>query len=225
MAYKNLSISKKKASFYQKSKEPKEGYEKVTYGTPPKDTYHSYQKNVKGTPNFFEIKEAEISGAKMKFLELSLKEGEDINKISVPLKNKTGYTDEAKAFISALVGYKMGEPVSISLVNKTNKGANGKEYDNLSVYINYENIKNDQGKGQSTGFIPYNDIPKGVEKIVAGDKTWDFTAQTEFYYSKIQEIEAKFKSSAASTSASTTTPEVESPVNDTEEFDEDTLPF
>ena len=51
----------------------------------------------------------------------------------------------------------------------------------------------ENGKGLSTGFIPYTEIPAPLEKVVAGDKTWDWTPQTEFFYVKQQEVLAKFQ--------------------------------
>tara|TARA_R110000772_G_scaffold44329_4_gene102005 strand:+ start:6395 stop:7093 length:699 start_codon:yes stop_codon:yes gene_type:complete len=192
MEYNNYSISRKKGQFYLKSKTPQEGYEEITYGE-GKKTYHKYKGTIQGTPKYFGTKEVEFEGRKLNFLELSLVEGEVTNKISVNLKNKGGYTDEVKIILSALDGYTVGEPVTMTPKISTSQGKNGKSYENLNLYMNYQDIKNDQGKGQSTGFISYDDIPgpvKGDDGM--GGVTWDWTPSNKFYYNKLKEIEARF---------------------------------
>lgn len=202
MTYNNFSISSGKGKLYLKEKQPTQGYEEITYGTEGKKTYHKYQDSIKGTPKYFDIKEIQYDGKTLKFMELSLIDGDVSNKVSVPLKNsKGGYTDEARALLSALVGMDLGEEVTLSTKTTTTNGKNGKEYKNLNVYINYVNRLGDNGKGISTGFIPYTDIPSPIEKIVAGDKTWDWTPQTEFFYTKLQEVQAKFKNTTSATNA------------------------
>lgn len=196
MQYNNFSISAGKGKLYLKEKQPTPGYEEVTYGTEGKKTYHKYFDSIKGTPKYFEVKEIQHEGKTLRFLELSLIDGETSNKVSVPLKNSKGnYTDEVRALLSALVNMDLGEEVTLSVKTTTTTGKNGKDYKNLNVYINYVNKLGDNGKGLSTGFIPYSEIPAPIEKTVAGDKVWDFSPQTEFFYTKLQEVQAKFQSS------------------------------
>ena len=195
MNYKNYSISAGKGKLYLKEKQPTPGYEEVSYGTEGKKTYHQYHNSITGVPMYFDTKEITHDGKTLKFIELTLIDGENSNKVSAPLKNAKGnYTDEAKALISALNNLNFGEPVTLSVKSTTTTGKNNKEYKNLSIYINYVNILGDNGKGLSTGFIPYTDIPAPIEKLVAGDKTWDWSPQTEFFYAKLQELQEKFKS-------------------------------
>lgn len=193
--YKNYSISAKLAKFYQKEKQPTEGYEEVKYevGGRKGVTYHKYQDRVQGKPVFFDVKEVDYEGSKLRFLELTLEDGDDHNKISVPLKNKGGYTDDAKNIISILYNADITEPISVSLKTNTYTKKNGKEGSSLNIYGNYLNRKDSEGRGESTGYIPYNDIPKPTSKTVAGDTVWDFTPQTEFFYEKLQEIIQRFK--------------------------------
>lgn len=194
MAYNNYSISAGKGKLYLKAKSETPGYEKVTYGTNGENvTWHKYVDNIKGVPQNFEVKEIQHEGKTLKFIELTLVDGEDNNKVSAPLKNiKGNYTDETKALISSLYNINLGEPVTLTVKTSTTTGKNGKEYKNLNIYINYVNTLGENGKGLSTGFIPYTEIPAPIEKIVAGDKTWDWSPQTEFYYSKLQEVQEKF---------------------------------
>lgn len=200
MTYNNYSISAGKGKLYLKEKQPTQGYEEVTYGTEGKKTYHKYADSIKGIPSNFEIKEIQHEGKTLKFMELSLTDGDILNKVSVSLKNlKGGYTDEARALLSALVGMDLGEEVTLSTKATTTTGKNGKEYKNLNIYINYVNRLGENGKGLSTGFIPYGEIPAPLEKIVAGDKTWDWTPQTEFFYVKQQEVLAKFQNGSSAT--------------------------
>lgn len=208
MTYNNFSISSGKGKLYLKEKQPTEGYEEVTYGTEGKKTYHKYADSIKGLPKTFEVKEVSYEGKTLKFLELSLVDDNVSNKVSVPLKNAKGnYTDEVKALLSALNGLNLGEEITLTTKATTTTGKNGKEYKNLNIYINYVNILGENGKGLGTGFIPYTDIPAPIEKVVAGDKTWDWTPQTEFFYSKLGEIQAKFQNAPAT--ASTIAPKAE----------------
>lgn len=198
MNYRNFSISKSKGKLYLKEKQPTEGYEEVTYGE-GKKTYHQYHNSVEGMPKEFGVKEVSYDGRTLRFLELSLEDGDTINKISVNLKNKGGYTDEAKALFSALRGLEINQRVSVNPVRSTSEGKNGKTYENLNIYINYLDKQDENGKNPSTGYIHFKDIPKPIKKEVAGDIVWDFTPQTEFYYSVFQEIEKKFDNVGATT--------------------------
>jgi hypothetical protein len=98
----------------------------------------------------------------------------------------------------------LGEEVTLSTRVSTTTGKNGKEYKNLNIYINYVERLGENGKGLSTGFIPYNEIPAPIEKVVAGDKTWDWTPQTEFFYEKLQEVQAKFQNTPQPTAQAST---------------------
>lgn len=192
MEYRNFSISRAKGKLYLKEKQPKEGFEEVTYGE-GKKTYHQYHNSIQGIPTEFGVKEVEHEGRKLRFLELTLIDGDVINKISVNLKSANGYTDEAKALFSALRGLELGEKVSISPSKSTYTNKKGEERTNLNVYINYlERAKDSNDRFPTTGYINFNDVPAPTSKVVAGDTTWDWTPQIEFYYSVFQEIEAKF---------------------------------
>lgn len=205
MNYNNYSISAGKGKLYLKEKNPTSGYEEVTYGTEGKKTYHQYHNSITGTPSFFDVKEIQHEGKTLKFIELTLIDGENSNKVSAPLKNPKGnYTDETKAMISALTNLKLGEPITLSVKSTTTVGKNNKEYKNLNLYINYVNTLGENGKGLSTGFIAYADIPAPIEKIVAGDKTWDWSPQTEFFYGKLQEVQEKFKNTSSTASPNQT---------------------
>lgn len=223
MNYKNYSISSGKGKLYLKEKVPTQGYEEVTYGTEGKKTYHQYADSIKGFPKTFDIKEIQHEGKTLKFIELTLVDGETSNKVSAPLKNAKGnYTDEVKALLSALNGLTLGEEVTLTTKSTTTTGKNGKDYKNLNIYINYVNILGENGKGQGTGFIPYNEIPAPIEKIVAGDKTWDWTPQTEFFYVKLGEIQAKFNNAPTQTPTATSVAKEEPKYAGKKEFSEPT---
>ena len=198
MNYFNFKISSKQGEFYQSSKTPQEGYQAVEYGTPVKTTYHKYTKSLVGIVNSFGVKEITYEGKILKFLELSLKDGDNLYQISVTLNNQKGtnYSDEAKALISTMRGYKEGEPVRASVHYKTTT-SNGKDYKNCNFYLNYENIKNDAGKNTSTGYIPFDEIPRAEVEEVAGEKSYTFKAQKNFYYGILMELSEKFKYESA----------------------------
>lgn len=199
MTYNNFSISSGKGKLYLKEKQPTEGYEEVTYGTEGKKTYHKYFNSIKGVPSYFDSKEVQFDGRTLRFLELTLVDGDVSNKVSVSLKNKGGYTDEVKLLLSALDGLELGEEVTLSTAKSAYKNKKGEDKEQLNIYINYVNRLNDAGKGLSTGYIPFTDIPKPISKVVAGDTTWDWTEQTEFYYAKLTSILEKFKNNTSTT--------------------------
>lgn len=218
MNYNNYSLSSSKGKLYLKSKTPTEGYEEVKYGTDGRSvTYHKYFDSIKGLPTYLEQKEFQHEGRTLKFLELTLVDGDDVNKVSVPLKNKGGYTDEVKALISALNGLELGEEVTLN--PSLNKYTNSKGVDKtqLQLYVNYTGRQGENGKNLSTGYIAFTDIPKPTSKIVAGDTTWDWTEQTEFYWGKLTEIEARFKNQT--TSSSTQAPRTATTAPPDEEVD------
>lgn len=219
MAYYNFSVSKKKAQFYLKESQPTEGYQEVTYGE-GKKTYHKYFKRVQGVPVYFGTKEVEYEGRTLKFLEFTLQNGEDFNKISVPLKNKGGYTDEVRKLVSVLNGADLNEEIVLSMRNNKYTNKKGVEKEDLQIYGNYVNRKDEDGRGESTGFIPYDEIPQPIQKTVAGDVVWDWTPQTEFYYQKIQEIEERFKNKNETAPAKKETKKKEAVV-----MEDDSLPF
>ena len=212
MTYRNFSISAGKGKLYLKEKQPTEGYEEVTYGTEGKKTYHQYHNSIKGIPTYLESKEVQFDGRTLRFLELTLIDGDVSNKVSLPLKNKGGYTDEVKLLLSALDGLELGEEVTLSTAKSSYKNKKGEDKEQLNIYINYVNRLNDAGKGLSTGFIPFADIPKPTSKVVAGDTTWDWTEQTEFYYSKLTSILERFKNNGSSKPAPQA-PKQEAPKN------------
>lgn len=207
--YNNYSISRGKGKFYLKSATPQEGYEEVTFGEGQK-TYHKYFDRVQGVLKYFDTKEAQTKdGKKLNFLEVTFIDGDNSNKVSVPLKNsKSNYTDEVKALVSALNGADVGEEMQMT-VKKSAWEANGKSGENLNVYLNYVNRKNDDGKGLSTGFIAFGDIPK-PEKEEDEDLgvSYNWKPVNKFYAQKIKEIKAKFEGTTATTNL------VEPPVED-----------
>lgn len=212
MEYRNFSISAGKGKLYLKEKQPTEGYEEVTYGTEGKKTYHKYFNSIKGVPSYLDSKEVQFDGRTLRFLELTLLDGDVSNKISVPLKNKGGYTDEVKLLLSALDGLELGEEITLSTAKSSYKNKKGEDKEQLNIYINYVNRLGENGKGLSTGFIPYDQIPKPTSKVVAGDTTWDWTEQTEFYYAKLTNILAKFQN-APKQEQNNSKPKAETPKN------------
>ena len=133
--YNNYSISAGKGKLYMKAKQPTEGFEKVTYGTNGESvTYHKYAESIKGVPSLLEVKEISYEGKTLKFMELTLTDGEVLNKVSAPLKNiKGNYTDEVRALLSALNNLDLGEEVTLTVKATTTTGKNGKEYTRLDL--------------------------------------------------------------------------------------------
>lgn len=202
-----LTPSASKGKFYEKSKEPKEGYEQVTYGTDNKITYHKYHDRVEGVVKGISSRSFTYEGREIYTLEVNVAatNGDDIS-ISMPMNTQSGsYTSLVQGFISSLENYKVGEPVSISVYINEYKTKSGEDRKKDAVYISYINIKNDEGKQQGTGFIPYTEIPPLGSKVVAGKTIWNADDQTEFFYQKLLSISARLSSNsqpAATNSAS-----------------------
>lgn len=232
--YKNYSISSAKGKLYLKEKAPKEGYVEVTYGTEGKKTYHKYEDSIQGTPKSLETKEIDFEGRTLKFLEFTLEEGDVISKISVPLKNKAGYTNEVRAIVSALDGLKIGEPVTFTpkLTSYTPKNG-GVTKEQLNIYVNYVNILGENGKGLSTGFIPFSEIPRAEKEVDEddGEVTWNWKPVNKFFFQKIKEITDKFpKETPAPAETKPTAAPVKPAVTKAEapaieEEEDDDLPF
>jgi len=190
MTYNNYSISYGKGMLYLKSKEPKEGFEKVFYGTDNKVTYHKYAKIIQGVLTKVETKELEFEGKKLHFMEVTLVDGDTTNRVSTPLKNSKGnYTDEVKSLVSALNGAEFGEVVTLS-ISKTKSEKTGKDF--LNVYVNYTQRLGENGKGLSTGYIPFDEIPR-PEKEEDEDLgvSWNWKPVNKFFAQKIKELESR----------------------------------
>lgn len=203
MVYNNYAISYARKKLYLKSKEPKEGFEKVTYGTDNKVTYHKYVDKIAGVLTSVEVKEVTFQNRKLHFFEVSLVDNDTTNKVSVSLKNASGrYTDEVCNLVGALRGADFGEEVTLTVTST--EGKNGKEY--LNVYINYVNRFNDNNKGLSTGYIPYEEIPRAIkEEDPLLGTTYDWKPVERFYAGLIAKLVAKTAPTATTTPAATTT--------------------
>lgn len=193
MDYLNYKIGKD--GIYMSSKEPREGFVAKTYGLNNEKT--TYQKSIKqliGVVDRFYIDEVTFDGITVKLIKLSLRDGEIIHTISAPLKNQKGtnYSDVFTAMISALNAYIPGEFVTFTAYYKANVGKDGKTYQNLSVNLNYVHILGDNGKPKWTGFIPYSEIPRAESSIVRGETVWNWDKVMDFYYTKYEELTAKF---------------------------------
>lgn len=234
--YNNYSISSGKGKLYLKSKTPQDGFEEVLYGTGEvKDkTYHQYHTSIKGVPKYLEVKEIQYQGRTLKFLELSLIDGEVSNKVSTALKNKNGYTDEVKVLVSALNGLELGEEVTLSTAKSKYTNKAGLEKENLNIYINYTGRLGENGKGLGTGFIPFAEIPKAEKEVDEddGEVTWNWKPVNKFFTAKIKELEERFKTGSTQSNTPTKAPEptpykgkveMSAPIADKEGFDQ--LPF
>lgn len=196
MNYFNYKISGTKGKMYLSSKDPQEGYTKVEFGTKkdPKVTYHKYVDRVKGLFSGFATKEVEFDNKKLTFLEVTFTDGDDINKISVNLKTPQGnVSNEAKGLISSLYGAEVNKEYSVSCTVKVNH-SNGKDYKNLNIYVNSTTELNEAGRGMSTGYISYTDVPKAIkEDDGLGGFTYNNKDVNAFWGGKIKEISVRFE--------------------------------
>lgn len=253
MEYVNLRFKWKEGKFYESSNTAKEGFEKVTYSKignngakEEKVTYHKFYDEVKGVISSVKIDKSPYGTN----LAVNVKtDKEQITQIKLPLNSKVSYSEEAKAMISSLKGYETGEEVSIKPYVKTFKKNNGSDGKNVTIFINYVNKLDDNGKSLSTGYINFEDVPKWEKKEVRGVEEWNADAEMNYYYSILNEVMGRFdaywasiksesakkdstqsvpKATKSSTKSVTKEPTSAMQPNENfgiEEFDEDELPF
>lgn len=234
MAYINLKFSFGKGKFYESSKTPKEGFEEVIYGiNKDQKTYHKDYTSATGTLKAVNIRDVEFSGVKTKLLQVTLGSGEDLIQIACPIYGKYGVDEFAKAMVSALYNAEFGEEVVIT-PKKTVSNVGDKTYNNINVYVNYLNRKDENGRGLSTGFIAHTEIPKAVKNVTKlGKTTYDNTAVDEFWEDRLTEILDKSNAQQGSTQTSHSTaetpkteaPKQAPPTNTEYQYEEDDLPF
>lgn len=234
MGYINLKISGKNGKMYESSKEVKEGYVEVKYGKDNLETtYHKYYDKIEGEFSGFGISEMKSEKANITMLNVKIKGTEDIYTISVPLKTTYGgISDSAKALISSFNNAKPNHGYSVTTFTKKNE-YNGKTYDNQVVYVNSLTEMGDNGKGLSTGFIPFSEIPRAKrEDDGLGGVTYDNKEVNLFFGAKIREISAKFEGEVkpATDAPEPKTAKLESEVSKKKEAvivddEDDSLPF
>lgn len=194
MTYINLKISGKNGKIYESSKEPKDGFEKVLYGENNDNvTYHKYYNSIQGKFVGFGLSEMKSDKANIMMLNVKIDNADDKYTIAVPLKTTYGgITDTAKSIVSAFIGANANEDYSVSAYIKLNT-KDGKEYKNYNVFVNSLTNLDDNGKGVSTGFIPFSEIPRAErEDDGMGGVTYNNKPVNAFFGAKIREIEAKF---------------------------------
>jgi len=87
---------------------------------------------------------------------------------------------------------KVNEEVTITPKENLYKNKKGEDKKSLNVYINYNNIQREDGKNESTGYIPYSEVPK-LEKVEKhGKVTWNSDKADDFYYTILKTLESKF---------------------------------
>lgn len=194
MGYINLKISGKNGKMYESSNVAKDGFEEVKYDDGKKTTYHKYYNKIEGEFSGFGMSEMKSDKASITMLNVKIKGNDDIFTISVPLKTTYGgISDSARALISAFYNAKPNHGYSVTTMIKTNE-SNGKKYDNQVVYVNSLTEMGENGKGLSTGFIPFNEIPRPVKQDDGlGGISYDNKEVNMFFGAKIREISAKFE--------------------------------
>lgn len=227
MGYINLKISGKNGKMYESSKDKKDGYVEVKYGEEnSKTTYHKYYDNIEGEFSGFGMSEMKSDKANITMLNVKIKGQDDIYTISVPLKTTYGgINDQAKALISSFNNAKANHSYSVTCYIKKNE-SNGKTYENQVVYVNSLTELGDNGKGLSTGFIPFNEIPRAKrEDDGLGGVTYDNKEVNMFYGSKIREISSKFDSEQNDNQPVQKQELIKSIPIVVDEEDDDSLPF
>ncbi len=198
MSYINLSLDFKTAKFVEKSKEPKEGFERNdwTFADKKGTNYRRFINSISGVVTGVKEEKVDFGGRSNIFLKVYVNNNitNDINVISVDLWGDYGIGSDAKVILGALRGMKVNEEVTITPKENLYKNKKGEDKKSLNVYINYNNIQREDGKNESTGYIPYSEVPK-LEKVEKhGKVTWNSDKADEFYYTILKTLESKFES-------------------------------
>lgn len=187
------SISKNKSSFYQTSKDPREGFEKVTYGKDNAVTYHKYVPKLEGTLQKVSIENKTMRGVDLPFLVVELyNDGGYSDYVSCVLKEYGRFTESAKALASVLNGAEFGQKYTLSCRTKTD---GDKSF--LNIYMYYVDKFDENNKPVSTGYIKMTDVPKAaITTDELGQRSSDYTDQNKFYTGVLSDI---LKKSSATT--------------------------
>lgn len=194
MGYNNFKIGKD--GLYMSSKTPQEGYVETRYGTNnEKVTYKKNVPSIEGIVTNFMTKEVTFDGKKLTLVELTLKDGDELNILSCNQyrTNGSNYSEDFQQMISVLNDYEVGQPVKLTATHKKYNDKNGVERKSLVIYLNYKNIQGDNGKNKSTGFISFNDVPRPEAVEKRGSVSYNFDAQMDFYWEKYTNISKKLR--------------------------------
>lgn len=196
MAYKNLTLNFKKAQFVETSKEPKEGFERNDWTMNDKSgtNYKKFYKNVKGVVTTIKEDKVNFNGREVNLLKVMLDESgsSDIISLAFELWGDYGMDSDAMNMLGALRGMEKGEEVTITPVARLYTNRKGVEKKAINIYINYVNKLNEEGKGLSTGFIPYDEVPKLESEEKRGRTVYNSDARDDFYYDILKDLSQKF---------------------------------
>ena len=207
MSYINLSLDFRRAKFVEKSKEPKDGFERNdwTFHDRTGTNYRRFINSISGVVTNIREEKVDFGGRSNTFLKVFVKDNitGDTNVISVDLWGKYGMESDAKTLLGGLKGMIVGEEVTITPKENLYTNKKGVEKKSLNVYINYKNIQNDDGKSSSTGYIPYDEIPRLEEVVKLGKTTWNSDKVDEFYYNILKSLETKFENNSTTVTQNT----------------------
>ena len=209
--YRNLKI-KNNGFFYESSKTPKEGFEKIETKTGG-IVYHKYYPNVSGRLRGIYLDKKEWG----EIISLSLDDTQDPTlriSIDLPVFSFGERVDDyAKSLIQSLENLKIGEVYNFGL-NRVKTDSKGYLYKTIYIRDSSEQLV-------KWGF-ELKDVPRATSKTskVTGKTTWDFSEPDAFYYQELKRI-INSKSSAAPAPAAA--PETELDVDLPDEFKD--LPF
>lgn len=196
MGYVNLKISGKNGKMYESSSVEKVGYEKVLYGEKgsEKVTYHKYYDKIEGKFVGFGITQMKSDKADITMLNVKIQGLDDLFTIAVPLKTTYGgISDASKSLVSSFYNAKPQSEYSVTALVKKNQ-VGEKTYDNQVVYVNSLTEMGENGKGLSTGFIPFSEIPRPTKTDDGlGGISYDNKDVNLFFGGKIREISSKFE--------------------------------
>lgn len=199
--YRNLKI-KNNGFFYETSKTPKDGFEKIETKTGV-IVYHKYYPNVSGRLRGIYLDKKDWG----EIITISLDDVQDPTlRISIDLpvfSYGERIDDYAKSLIQSLENLKVGEFYSFGL-NRTKTDNKGYLY--KTIYIR------DSANELVKWAFELKDVPKAVSNTskVTGKTTWDFSDQDAFYYHELKRVIGSKNSLAAATPEVESTPEAPS---------------
>lgn len=177
---------------YEKSKEPKEGFNEVKLKN-GSSTYHkTYGGTDDGYLSYIGIKELTFDGGTKKLLEVAIKGENGTDKISFDLFKQNGALDDyIKNLAILLPNLDFGERINIVPSRKKND----RGYAVRSLFINYPDKEGDDNYVKfahmygDDGDIP----PAKPTKKIDGSISYDFTEQDTYLYNILKEQIERFK--------------------------------
>lgn len=174
-------------TFYEKSKEEKEGFEKYVS---EKNGAVSYRRNYTAITGYITgiyEKEIEHESVKFKMFNIEIMDSGEKYVVSTPLTTSTGSLD---GIVTSFIKTYKNVDKTKKLRFTCNKKKNERGYVPKCLFIS-DALSDGAYKFYYTKENP-NGMPEPEKKVKMGKESWDFTEQTNFLYERLKEFMEDF---------------------------------